>query len=90
MEEKKSYIISYDMAGEGDYDALINHIKEYGYWAHITESTWAVLSCKTAVEVRNDILKYLTDGSRLIVIQSANIAAWSNTICSNDWLKKNV
>lgn len=90
MDEKKSYIISYDMAGNGDYDALIKHIKAYGYWAHITESTWAVLSAKTAAEIRNDILNYLTDGSRLIVVQSANVAAWNNTMCSNDWLIKNV
>ena len=78
------------MAGEGDYDALIKHIKSYGYWAHITESTWAVLSTRTAVEIRNDIKNYLTEDSRLFVVQSANVAAWDNTICSNDWLKKNV
>ena len=90
MEEKKSYIISYDMLGDGDYDSLIKHIKEYRYWAHITESTWAVLSTKSAVEIRDDIKNFLTEGSRLIVVQSANVAAWDNTICSNEWLKKNV
>lgn len=90
MEEKKSYIISYDMLGDGDYDSLIKHIKEYRYWAHITESTWAVLSTKSAVEIRDDIKNFLTDGSRLIVVQSANVAALDNTICSNEWLKKNV
>lgn len=90
MEEKKSYIISYDMLGDGDYASLIKRIKEYKYWAHITESTWAVLSSKSAVEIRDDIKDFLTDGSRLIVVQSANVAAWNNTICSNEWLKKNV
>lgn len=78
------------MVGEGDYNSLINHIKEYRYWAHVTESTWAILTTKTVVEIRDDLKKYLTDESRLIVVESANIAAWSNTICSNDWLKKNI
>lgn len=90
MDEKNSYIISYDMVGEGDYNALINHIKGYGYWAHITKSTWAVLSTKSAVEIRDGIKRLLTKDSRLIVVQSANVAAWDNTICSNNWLKKNV
>lgn len=90
MEEKKSYIISYDMVGEGNYDTLINHIKEYGYWAHITESTWAILTTKSVTDVRDGVLKFLPPNSRLFVVESANVAAWSNTICSTEWLKKNV
>lgn len=90
MEEKKAYVISYDMAEGGDYAKLIAHIKEYGYWAHITESTWAVLSTRTASDIRDKLLKFLPEGSKLFVVQSANVAAWSNVICSNDWLKKNI
>ena len=78
------------MAEMGDYSTLIDHIKSYGTWAHLTESTWAVLSNNTASSVRDDILQYLSPNSRLVVIQSANIAAWSNPLCSNEWLKKNV
>lgn len=44
--KRKSFVISYDLAEGGNYDELFNHIKSYGYWAHITESTWAVLSTK--------------------------------------------
>ena len=87
---EKTYIISYDLAKEGKYDDLFNHIKSYDTWAHITESTWAVLSTKTAAQVRDGIVKYLNENSRVIVIESANVAAWKNTICSNKWLKDNV
>lgn len=90
MKEKKSYIISYDLVEEGNYEALINHIKDYSYWAHITKSTWAILTTKSVTEVRDDILKFLTPNSRIFVVESANVAAWHNTICSNEWLKKNV
>lgn len=90
MEEKKAYVISYDMAEGGDYDRLFAHIKEYKYWAHITESTWAVLSTQSAAEIRDKMLHFLPKGSKLFVVQSANVAAWSNVICSNEWLKKNI
>ena len=90
MIENYTYIISYDMAGEGNYDTLINHIKSYGTWAHITESTWAVVSQKSATEIRDEVKKHLNNGSRLIVVKSANVAAWSNVLCTNKWLKENI
>lgn len=88
--EKKSYIISYDLSEGGDYEELFKRIKSYGYWAHITESTWAVLSDDSASDIRDNIAECLSNGSRLIVVQSANVAAWRNVICRNEWLKKNI
>ena len=90
MEENYTYIISYDLADGGNYDALFDHIKSYGTWAHITESLWAIVSSKKASEIRDDVKSYLTKGSRLIVVKSANIAAWDNVLCTSDWLKKNI
>lgn len=88
--ERKSYIISYDLADGGNYEELFDHIKSYGYWAHITESTWAILTTKTASEIRDEMVKHLSDGSRLIVVESANVAAWRNVICRNEWLKEHI
>ena len=90
MNDNFTYLISYDMVGDGNYDTLINHIKSYGTWAHITESTWAIVSQKTATEIRDEVKKYLSNGSRLIVIKSANVAAWSNALCTNEWLKEHI
>ena len=90
MSESNAYIISYDLAEGGNYDALFDHIRSYDKWAHVTESLWAIVSPKTAVEIRDEVKKYLTEGSRLIVVKSANVAAWNNVICSSDWLKKNI
>ena len=67
--KRKSFVISYDLAEGGNYDELFNHIKSYGYWAHITESTWAVLSTKTASEIRDEIAEHLSEGSRLCLIR---------------------
>lgn len=87
--EEKTLIISYDLHN-GNYVELFEAIKSYGTWAHITESTWAIITSKKASEVRDHLEEYLPKGSRLIVIKSAGVAAWKNVICSNEWLKKNL
>jgi hypothetical protein len=86
----ETFIISYDLAGNGDYNALIEEIKSYRTWAHLTESTWAIVTDKTSKEIRDQLKDYLSEGSRLIVIKSAHIAAWLNVICSNEWIKNNL
>jgi hypothetical protein len=89
---KKTFIISYDLA-EGssvDYQELFQAIKSYGTWAKITQSTWAVVTEKKATEVRDHILEYLPENSRIFVIKSGSIAAWRYTICRSEWLKKNL
>ena len=85
-----SFIISYDIPSNRDYQSLIDTIKHYGTWAHITQSTWAIVTDSTASEIRNALNAYIPEGGRLLVVQSANIAAWNNVMCSNDWLKKNI
>ena len=85
-----AYIISYDMAEEGDYEPLLDAIKSYGTWAHITESTWAVVTNQGASQVRDNLGSYLPSGSRLFVIKSGVEAAWGNVMCRDDWLKRNL
>lgn len=84
------YIISYDKAGDGSYEELHAAIKEFGTWAHVTESTWAVKTEWKAEEIRDDLAQYLPKGSRLFVVRSGTAAAWRNVICRNEWLKKNL
>ena len=85
-----TYIISYDIPEGSDYDGLIGCIKKYGTWAHITQSTWAVVSEDAASSIRDNLNGFIPQGGRLIVVQTANIAAWNNTMCTNEWLQKNI
>jgi len=87
--DENTFIISYDLH-DGNYEELINAIKSYGTWAHITESTWAIVTSKEATEVRDDLNEHLPEGSRLLVVKSGSVAAWNHVICSNKWLKKNL
>ena len=85
----KCYIISYDVSS-GEDDDLIKCIRGYGTWANITESTWAVVTQDSHVQVRDRLLQFLTEDDRLFVIRSSGIASWQNVICHSEWLKKNL
>ena len=76
------------MAEGGDYEELYEAIKAYKTWAHITESTWAVVTDYNHKEIRDDLGKYLPKGSRLFVIKSGKAGAWRNVMCRNEWLKE--
>ena len=84
------YLISYDMAEGGDYEELFAAIKAYRAWAHITESTWAIVTGDGHKEIRDKLGQHLPKGSRLLVVKSGTAAAWRNVLCRNEWLKKNL
>lgn len=43
------YIVAYDLCQPGrDYSSLIAAIKSFSHWGKLTESTWAVVSDKSA------------------------------------------
>ena len=81
------YIISYDLRNRRDYASLYEAIKSYGTWAHILESTWAVVSEKATTEVRNHLISYMDNDDGLFVAQSSGIAAWLKVQCRDEWLQ---
>ena len=84
------YIVSYDLRNNRNYDALYSAIKSIGRWAKITESTWAIVTTESAVEIRDHLKGVVDSDDRLFVVKSGVEAAWSNSICRNDWLKENL
>lgn len=84
------YIISYDLRKSRNYDPLYQALKSYGKWARITESTWAVVTTTSAVEIRDRLRKMMDDDDRLFVIKSGTEAAWRNSRCKSEWLKENL
>ena len=97
---RNTFIISYDVnqsaaltnqkSSEKVYEDSYAEIKSYGTWAHITESCWAVVSVDSAAAVRDRLLMCMRDCDRLMVVQSAHVAAWNNPMCENEWLHNNL
>ena len=89
-----SFIVSFDVSPTGNYvevyNAVVERIRAYGVWAHITSSCWALRTDATAVNVRDSLLAVMRQEDRLFVVQTAHVAAWSNTMCKNEWLRGNV
>lgn len=86
-----TYIVSYDLRQpDRDYESLYAALKSYGTWARINESLWAVVSSKTAVQVREHLALYTDANDRLFVIKSGVEAAWRNPRCKNEWLKEHL
>lgn len=88
-----SYIISYELVGVVNHIFLQNlhgAIKSYGTWAHITDSCWAIKTAASAIAVRDHLHGFMRHGDRLIVVQTAHIAAWNNTMCDSNWLQENI
>jgi hypothetical protein len=84
------YIISYDLVKARDYEALYKAIKDYGTWAHVHDSVWAVVTTSTAVEIRDYLQRYVDSDDRIFVIKSGSEAAWRGVLCKNEWLKDNL
>lgn len=86
-----TYLVIYDLISPGqDYKTVHEQIKTYKKWARPTESTWVVVTEKSAKEIRDHIKSHIDKNDRLLVVKSAGEGAWSNTRCSNEWLRDNL
>lgn len=87
---KKCYIINYDLRKQKDYESLYAAIRSYGTYVRILKSCWAIVTTKSAKEVRDHLGQYMDSDDGLFVVKSGTEAAWRNVECSNDWLKTNL
>lgn len=87
------FIIGYDLLRPGqDYARLFEAIKSVGStWWHCLDSTWIVITSRTAEQVRDYLAPHMDQNDELLVISCSSPAAWRgfNDECSN-WLKGNV
>ncbi len=83
------YIITYDLRQPGrNYEALYEAIQSYGTWAHINQSTWAVVTTQSAVQIRDFLLNSMDANDSIFVVKSGTEAAWQNVICRHNWLQE--
>lgn len=84
------FLVQYDLRKTRDYSSLYEAIKSYTNWAHILESSWAVVTTKSAAEVRDHLLQHMDADDGLLVVRSGREAAWQRVICHDQWLKDNL
>lgn len=73
------YMIGYDLqpSKEEDYENLFTALEGIGsgYWDCL-DSTWLVITEKTATQIRDELKRHLKDGDRLLVMRYGESAAW--------------
>jgi hypothetical protein len=89
------YVVGYDLhpkVGE-TYDELIKALKVVGTdWWHCLDSTWLIVTEKSAVALRDEIWRYMKADDQLLVVKyEPPHSAWVgfNKDCG-DWLKRNM
>lgn len=88
---KKTYIISYDLHKDRDYDSIHNAIKSYKTYANVLKSLWVIKSDQKATEVRDYLSQHIDGDDSLFVDEIARNAAWRNLHPDvTDWLKNNL
>lgn len=85
-----AYLITYDLRNKRDYDSLYSAIKSYGTWAKITESSWAIVTDQTAIQIRDYLSKFLDEDDRVFVAKYGGAAAWRNVIAKNEWFHQHL
>lgn len=81
------YLISYDLHNPGqNYDTLIAAIKAYGSWAKISRSCWAVKTNQNAVQIRNNLSRFIDSDDVLFVCHFDNWAANNLPVDVSNWL----
>ncbi len=89
--EQHCYIVSYDLCKPGrDYSLLYRVLQSYPNWGRLTESTWAVISSSSAVQIRDHLMQFMDANDRLVVILSGRSAAWTKLLATNDWVRNNL
>ncbi|MGE2817956.1 hypothetical protein ACQI5H_22845 [Mycobacterium heidelbergense] len=85
-----SYIVTYDLSTPGrDYESLFSYLKSFPYHAHVLESSWAIITSKTALEVCNEILPHIDGNDHVLVNEVTLNAAWFGLPDPvSEWLKK--
>lgn len=87
-----TYIIGYDLNKQKNYPDLIEAIKSLtDTWWHHLDSTWIIVTEKTASTIRDELKKHIDSDDELLVVQSAGVGAWAGfNDKGSSWLKDNL
>lgn len=81
------YLITYDLCTPGkDYSSLIDAIKEYGFWAKICESSWAIKADSSCTSIRDNLKRFIDSNDRIFVCSITSWASFGLPKEVTDWL----
>jgi hypothetical protein len=83
------YIITFDVADASKQHLLESRLMEYETYCPIHKNCWALLTEKTAVQVRDHLMEIISSPDKIFIIKSGLEAAWNDTYGPDNttWLK---
>lgn len=72
------HVVSYDLRKPGrNYQSLYDRLSDWKAF-RILESVWIIKSESKAIDICNDLRKYIDNGDGLLVAELTRNAAWCN------------
>ncbi len=88
-----SYLISFSLNDNSDYDRVSERIRTYSKWARVMDNVWFVLSDSKLTEVRESISSIINENGGSVMVVKVNNDAWGTYSVSKevtDWMKENI
>lgn len=86
-----AYLITYDLCKpetSKDYEKLIDKIEKFHNHCKITESCWLINSPQKALDIANELEKFVDSNDRLVVAELLGNIAWTKILCTKEELNK--
>ena len=84
-------LITYDLSSPGqNYQGLLERIKSHDSWARLSESSYAVYTSKTAIDVYSGLSDVLDSNDQLYCITLTSPWTGKGSKEVNEWLQKHL
>jgi hypothetical protein len=78
------YLISYDLdKPEQNYSGLLGRLRELKAQRFLY-SEWFLINAANSEQIRDDLLRFIDNNDRILVVEIKNHAAWNNLMLSNE------
>lgn len=84
------YIVTLDVFDAARRNSLKERLKSFGPYCPVHENCWAIVTDKSATQVRDYLMEITTATDRVFIVKSGAEAAWTNTYGEENstWLKE--
>ena len=88
----KCYIVNFETSSSEVNEKVKEKLKLYNGYCPISDNCWAILTDKSAAQIRDSISLVIESGDRIFVLRSGSEGAWKNTYGEKNskWLKENL
>lgn len=90
--EEKTFVVLFQLAERENRDALRKELRTFKNYCPLSNTAWALVSEKTAGELRDQFGEFVVAPDRLYVLELGHSGAWKNAISKehSSWLKANL